>query len=98
MYCEGRTERVCIEDGWGEGWERMMSQGSSQVFGLSTWMMEFPFVELEKTMDGGGSFCVFLCQSLVDRASPFSVFGTSGWEVGLALWEKSGGVEEDSKS
>ena len=33
-------------------------------------------------------FVFFLCQSLVDRASPFSVFGTSGWKLGLALWEK----------
>lgn len=59
-----------------------MTQGSSQVFGLSTWTMEFPLVEPEKNR-WRRIFSCFLFQSLVDRASPFSVFGTLAWEAWL---------------
>ena len=60
----------------------MMGQGSSQVFGLSTWMMEFPFVELEKTTDGGGSFCVFLVPVAGGQGQPFFGF----WHIRLEAW------------
>ena len=73
-----------------------MSQGSSQVFGLSTWTVGFPLVALEKNR-WRRIFLCFLCQSLVDRASPFSVFGTLGWEAWLGTLREIGGVGEGSK-
>lgn len=66
------------------------------VSGLSIWTVEFPCVELEKTV-GGGSFCVFLCQSLGGQGpAPFRLFvmplGSLNWHFG-----GRGDVEEESE-
>lgn len=61
--------------------------------GLSTWTVEFPCVELEKTVCGG-SFCVFLCQSLGGLGPALFVFLSCHWEAWIGtlgergMWKK----------